>query len=130
VVIDHAGSLHESVDNDGANELESAFLELLRHFDCEWRLRGDRPFVPDGLATDEFHRNVEKSSPSFCISRKIRAAWMVASILARERMMPGSSSRRSMSASLKRATLTGSKPLKALRKASRLRRTMIQARPA
>ena len=45
--------LHESVDDDGADELEAAFLELLRHFDGERRLRGDRAFIPDGLAADD-----------------------------------------------------------------------------
>ena len=55
---------------------------------------------------------------------------MVASILARARMMPGFSIRRAMSVSLKRAIFAGSKWLKAARKASRLRRTVIQESPA
>src|SRR5665647_2001170 len=58
-----------------------------------------------------------------------RALAMVASILARLRTMPASASRRATSSSANRPTASGSKPANAARKAGRLRRMVIHARP-
>ena len=55
---------------------------------------------------------------------------MAASILAFERMMPASAISRARSSAPNRATTSGSKLAKAARKASRLRRMVIQASPA
>src|SRR3984885_9884709 len=55
---------------------------------------------------------------------------MVADIFVFDRMMAASFSNRAMSASVKRATLAGSKPRNALRNASRLLRMVSQDRPA
>ena len=61
---------------------------------------------------------------------EICAPLIVASIFARERMIPASCNNRSISASVNRATLAGSKPLNAFRNASRLRSTVIHDSPA
>ena len=53
MVVHHAGGLHKGVDDDGADKFEAALFELLRHFDGERRLRGDRAFGPDGLAAHD-----------------------------------------------------------------------------
>ena len=55
---------------------------------------------------------------------------LAAAIFARDRMIPGSARSRATSASPKAATFSGSKPAKALRMVSRLRRMVIQASPA
>ncbi|CKT25517.1 Uncharacterised protein [Mycobacterium tuberculosis] len=55
---------------------------------------------------------------------------MVASIFERERTMPASCMSRSMSASVNLTIFSGTKPLKALRNASRLRRMVSHDRPA
>src|ERR1700679_3537470 len=60
----------------------------------------------------------------------MRAPLIVASILARDRTISAFSSRRAISRSPIRATVFGSKPRKALRKASRLRRMVSHDRPA
>lgn len=54
---------------------------------------------------------------------------IVASIFPRWRMIPASPSRRCTSFSPKRATFAGSKPAKAFRKFSRLRRIVSHERP-
>jgi hypothetical protein len=58
-----------------------------------------------------------------------RALAIVASILARLRTIPASPSSRSTSSGPKRAIASGSKPAKAARKASRLRRMVSQDSP-
>ncbi len=83
-----------------------------------------------GRPSVKFQRKSEKSSPASRMSRKIRAPEIAASILAAERTIPASASRRALSASPNRATASGSNPAKAVRKASRLRSMVIQASPA
>src|SRR5215831_3032333 len=60
---------------------------------------GTGPVFWIGLPPARSQTHAPKPVPAFFISRKTRAPWMVASILARLRMIPGFCNNRSMSAS-------------------------------
>ena len=131
MVVDDPRRLHEGVDDGRADKFEAAPLELLGH--RPWRA-GSAPARGRGSGSACRRRGVQivvaKSSFDLLIPIKICAPLIVASIFARERMIPASAMRRAMSLSPKRATFAGSKFRNADRNASRLRRTVIQARPA
>ena len=86
-------------------------------------------FVAWSTCCQSRSRNAPRPPASMTRSHA-RALAIAPSILARLRTMPSSRSRRATSREPYRATFAGSKPSNARRKAGRLRRMVIQLRPA
>ncbi len=120
VVVDEAHGLHEGIDGGRADEAEAALAQILAQGARRFGLRRDGP-VKDRRRCRSGLRNAicmqQKLPNSFCSSSTQVALLMVDSILPRCRMMPASSSRRSTSAGVMRATFFGSKALNCLRTA-------------